>query len=148
MKGVPGPTAPRTPSEPAIASIRVPFIQRGRLTAGPVSEQLFIIDLGVAGAFVERSEPLPVGMRADLEFLLPGNEIPIRVECRVAWWHPVGEPLVSKVLPAGVGLEFVLVGEEEAGRLRRHVLRYLRGDGFRRFHRLRPLTQDEDGARR
>ena len=145
MKGVPAAPAP---SEPVMAKIRIPFIQRAKVTAEGFGEELFIIDLGLAGAFVERSEPLPVGTRLGLEFVLPGNEIPVRAQCRVAWWHPRGEALASKVLPAGMGLEFATLTEEDAGRLRRFVLRYLGGAGLRRFHRLRPLIEEEDGAGR
>jgi PilZ domain-containing protein len=145
MKGVP---AASTPSEPAMAKIRIPFIQKAKVAGEGLDEDQFLIDLGVSGAFVERSEALPVGTRLVLEFVLPGNEIPVRVQCRVAWWHARGDPLVSKVLPAGLGLEFLTVSEDDALRLRRFVLGYLGGGGLRRFHRLRPLIEEEDGARR
>ena len=58
----------------------------------------------ITGAFAERTDPLPVGTVATLEFLVPGNDIPVRAQCRVAWWHPPGGALVSKVLPAGLGV--------------------------------------------
>jgi hypothetical protein len=85
-----------------------------------------------------------------LRFHLPGNSIAVEVGCRVAWWHPPAGPLVSKNLPAGLGLEFVEISEWDRGRLARYLSEYLaRGAGQRRFHRLHPLEgepDDEGGA--
>jgi Tfp pilus assembly protein PilZ len=127
------------PADPVLRRIRIPLIRRATLTrADGRAEDLFVIDLGLSGIFVERSEPLPAGERVGIRFTLPGNEIPLQADCRVAWWHPPGAPLVSKSLPPGVGLEFVEVSEQDQGRVRAHLLDYLRSHlGPRRFHRQR-----------
>src|SRR5262245_52840285 len=97
-------------SDPVLRRIRIPLIRRAILTrADGRAEDLFVIDLGLSGVFVERPEALPTGERVGIRFTLPGNDIPVQAACRVAWWHPPGAPLVSKSLPSGVGLEFVEV---------------------------------------
>jgi PilZ domain len=133
-----------------LQKIRVPFIHRGSLEhADATNESVFLLDLGLLGAFVERGEGLPVGTRLVLRFPLPGNEIPVAVVCRVAWWHSAEKRLVSKALPAGLGLEFVEISSTDRGRLREHLVGYLSGErGGRRFHRALPLAPDEEGAER
>ncbi len=80
----------------------------------------------------------------EVSFHLPGNEIPVEARCRVAWWHPSDEELVSKQLPAGVGLEFVEMSPPDRDRVRRHLEDYLaRAPRQRRFHR-HPQDVDED----
>jgi len=126
-------------SDPVLRRIRIPLIRRAILTrADGRAEDLFVIDLGLSGVFVERPEALPTGERVGIRFTLPGNDIPVQAACRVAWWHPPGAPLVSKSLPSGVGLEFVEVSRHDYDRLRTHLLDYLRSQiGPRRFHRQR-----------
>ena len=102
------------------------------------------VDLALSGAFAERAEPLPAGERVELRFHLPGNEIPLVVACRVAWSNPKGGRLVTKALPAGVGLEFVAMAPPERARLRAFLSDYLKG-GLRRFHRpWPPLSGESD----
>lgn len=127
------------PSDPILRRIRIPLIRRATLTrADGRGEDLFIIDLGLSGVFVERPEALPPGEQVRIRFHLPGNEIPLQAACRVAWWHPPGAPLVSKSLPSGVGLEFVDLSDHDRERVRAHLLEYLRSHlGPRRFHRQR-----------
>ena len=138
----------RGPARRAAASnlrdIRIPFIQKAALTVRGVTEHPFLVDLGLRGAFAERPAALPVGERVVLRFNLPGNEIPLTVGCRVAWWHPPGAPLRSKALPPGLGLEFVEWSEEDEGRLRRYLEAYLLRSVGRRFHRPLPLAGDGD----
>ena len=64
-------------TDDVIEKVRVPFIQRATLTRDGAEEPLFLVDLGVEGAFAERPEPLPVGEAVGLQFRLPGNEIPL-----------------------------------------------------------------------
>lgn len=134
------------PPDLVLRRIRIPLIRKATLTrADGRGEDLFVIDLGLSGVFVERADELPPGETVDIRFLLPGNELPIRAGCRVAWWHPPGAPLVSKSLPAGVGLEFVDMSDRDRERVRNHLLEYLRSHlGPRRFHRQRLGTEGED----
>jgi Tfp pilus assembly protein PilZ len=129
-----------------LRQLRIPFVQRAQLTHGERREELFLVDLGVAGAFAEREHPLPVGDEVTVTFRLPGNEQEVRAVCRVAWWHGKDDPLVSKSLPAGVGLEFVRISEHDRDRLRRYLLDHLARDtGGRRFHRPWPLDGGKEG---
>ena len=138
-------SADDAPPDPVLRRIRIPLIRRATLTrADGRGEELFIIDLGLSGVFVERSDALPPSEKVSIRFLLPGNTIPVQAACRVAWWHPPGAPLVSKSLPSGVGLEFVELSESDRERVRGHLLEYLRSHiGPRRFHRQR--TGGADG---
>ena len=140
MKAVPHTPVVRT--EP-LRGLRIPFIQRATLSRGEDVEDVFLIDLGMRGAFAERAAPLPVGERVTVRFTLPGNAIALVFESRVAWWHAAGESLVSKVLPAGLGLEFLEGSAEDYRRLEQYLQEYLRREGAaRRFHRSWPLSED------
>lgn len=137
----------RGPADSAAAgtlrAVRIPFIQKAALTVDGRTEHLFLVDLGLLGAFAERASPLPVGERVTLCFTLPGNEIGLTFGCRVAWWHAPDAPLVSKSLPPGIGLEFVERPEGDQRRLERYLEAYLRREGGgRRFHRPLPLADD------
>lgn len=129
-------------SEEVLDKVRIPFIHRGTLLLAHGEEPLFLVDLALSGAFAERSEPLPKGERVKLRFRLPGNEIPLVVGCRVAWTNPRAGRLVTKALPAGLGLEFVEVAALDQARLRAFLSDYLKG-GLRRFHRPWPPMSGE-----
>ena len=141
--------APSGPADPAASDevldkVRIPFIHRAALLHPQGEEPLFLVDLAISGVFAERAEPLPADTRVRLRFRLPGNEIPLVVGCRVAWSNPKGGRLVTKALPAGVGLEFVDMTAADEGRLRAYLSEYLKG-GFRRFHRpWPPLSGESD----
>jgi hypothetical protein len=132
------------PPEPVFRRIRIPFIQRAVVVHDGGREELFLIDLALRGAFVERAEPLPTAAVVEVSFRLPGNELPIVARCRVAWWRAPDMALTSKTLPSGVGLEFLDMDGEPAGRIRAYLSEYLRGNPrHRRFHR-RPDGEEED----
>ncbi|HXB56519.1 MAG TPA: PilZ domain-containing protein [Vicinamibacteria bacterium] len=115
------------PPESVLRKLRIPFVRRATLThKGGTQEEVFVIDVGLSGVFIERAEPLPVGTEIEIRVSLPGNEIPFAASCRVAWWHPAGQPLPSKELPAGAGLEFVTLSEMDRGRLREQLEDYCR----------------------
>jgi Tfp pilus assembly protein PilZ len=127
------------PPEPILRKMRIPLVQRARLTHRGVSEDVFTADIGLLGVFVERAMPLAAGEEVELHFALPGNEIQIAARCRVAWFHAQGVHLQSKALPPGVGLEFVQLSDADRDRLRRHVLEHLRkSPADRRFSRQWP----------
>jgi hypothetical protein len=68
----------------------------------------------------------------------------------VAWWHPAGEKLASKTLPAGAGLQFTQMSEGDRARLRAYLEDYCRQDArVRRFLRHWPDAErvgDDPGA--
>lgn len=131
-------------SDEVLGQVRIPFVQRGALLHPRGEEPLFLVDLGLSGAFAERAEPLPPGEGLRLRFRLPGNEIPLVVGCRVAWTNTKGGRLVTKALPLGVGLEFVDMAATDRDRLRAYLSDYLKG-GLRRFHRpWPPLSGESD----
>jgi len=142
QKVAPVPPAEGVPSPAVLDKIRIPFIQRATMVAAGLSEDLFVVDLGLRGLFLERAEPLAVGTAIDVAFLLPGNEIPVRARCRVAWRRAEGGA-GAKAVPAGIGVEFVEMSERDAERLREHLLAYLRRHPrHRRF--LRHPEAEED----
>jgi hypothetical protein len=131
------------PSDVVLRRLRVPLVQRARLAHAGGAEDVFTFDLGLRGLFVERGEPLPAEAEVTVTFLLPGNELPVVARCRVAWWHAPDVPLLSKRLPAGVGLEFRDLGEAEERRIRAYLLDHLQGDPrARRFQRPWPSEED------
>ena len=133
------------PTDAVLRRIRVPFVQRATLGRRGTQEELFLVDLGLAGAFAEREESLAIGERVSLSFCLPGNEIPIIAECRVAWWNRVGEGRLSKTLPSGGGLAFVEISATDRTRVKRHLIEHFSGHGgLRRFHR--PWPRSEEGG--
>jgi Tfp pilus assembly protein PilZ len=114
------------PDERVLRHLRIPFVRRATLVRKAKSEDVFVLDLGLAGVFIERSEELPIGEEGQITLPWPGSEIPLRSQCRVAWWHPAGEKLASKVLPAGAGLQFVDMANTDAARLREYLEDYCR----------------------
>jgi PilZ domain-containing protein len=116
------------PPDSVLRKLRVSLIQRAILAWDGREEPVFTMDVGLSGVFVERAEPLPVGQTVTVSFALPGNAIPISARCRVAWWHAPQAPLVSKDLPAGLGLEFVSVPEADRARLRDLLVEHWRRD--------------------
>lgn len=116
------------PPEPLLRQSRISHIRRARLEVAGHGEDALIIDLGLNGAFIERVEALPVGSPARLTFLLPGNELAIEADCRVAWSHGASEPLRSKQLPPGLGLEFTRLGADDRRRLEAFLVEHFARD--------------------
>jgi uncharacterized protein (TIGR02266 family) len=129
---------PRAPegatAESVVDRVRIPFIQRASLACGDRVVDVFLVDLGLAGVFVELSDPPPTGERVSVRFRLPGNEIPIGAACEVAWRHEAGTPPMS--LPPGAGLRFLELDPADRERVREHLAEYCRratrGRGFAR----------------
>ena len=132
----------QAPPESVLRQLRIPFVRKATLAAPGRSEEVFIIDIGLAGAFVERAEPLPVEAELEIRFAWPGSEIPFSARCRVAWWHPEGGPLSSKSLPPGAGLQFVELSDGDRERLRMLLVDYCRQNPrVRRFLRHWPEAE-------
>ena len=123
------------PPEEALRQLRIPMIRKVVLTRKGEREEVFAIDVGLAGIFIERKEPLVVNDKLEVEFGVPGNELRIKARCRVAWCHKKGAPMRTKTLPSGIGLQFVEMADADKARLREHVLEYCRRHPkTRQFH--------------
>jgi hypothetical protein len=131
-----------SPPESVLRQLRIPFVRRVTLASSARNEDAFMIDIGFAGAFVERAESLPVNEEIEIRFPWPGSEIPFAARCRVAWWHSEGAPLSSKSLPPGAGLQFVDMSEHDRDRLRALLVDYCRQNPrVRRFLRHWPEAE-------
>ena len=126
----------QTPPEGVLQQLRIPFVRRVTLVLSGRSEEVFMIDIGLAGAFIERAEPMAKDQTIQIQVPWPGSEIPFHASCRVAWWHPEGAPLASKSLPPGAGLQFVEMSDSDRERLRALLVDYCRQNPrVRRFLR-------------
>lgn len=129
------------PPDSVLRQLRIPFVRRARLDSAATQEEAFLIDIALDGVFVEHAEPLSPGEPVEISFPWPGSELPFRASCRVAWWHPEGEALHSKSLPAGAGLQFVSMADGDRERLRAYLVNYCRRHPHaRRFLRHWPET--------
>lgn len=116
----------RVPPEPVLRQLRIPMIHRATAHYRGETEEVFVIDVALAGVFIERKEPLPINEELEIEFRVPGNELPIKARCRVAWCRKKGAPLQTKTLPTGIGLHFIEIADSDMARLRDHVVAYCR----------------------
>ncbi len=130
------------PPESVLQQLRIPFVRRATLVRGEGEEEAFVIDIGLAGVFVERPEALPQDETLSIRFAWPGSERPFEATCRVAWWHPEGESLSSKSLPPGGGLQFVEMSDSDGERLRVLLVEYCQQEPrVRRFLRHWPAAE-------
>jgi hypothetical protein len=142
MRKATEPRSLESPSEAVLRRIRISFIRRASLQHAGRSEDVFVIDLGLSGAFVERVMPLVAGERLEVRFCLPENDLPIVAGCRVAWWQPAPDP--SQV-PTGAGLEFVDISSADQQRIRDYLAAYYRREpNSRRF--VRAGAWNDEGA--
>ena len=136
MPTAPSPSRDHTPPEGVLQQLRIPFVRRITLVTSARTEEVFMIDIGLAGAFIERAEPMVVDQTIEIQVPWPGSEIAFRASCRVAWWHSEGAPLNSKSLPPGAGLQFVDMSPADRERLRSLLVEYCRQNPrVRRFLR-------------
>ena len=130
------------PPDSVLRQLRIPFVRRASLLRGDAEEEVFVIDIGLAGVFVERARPLDQHENLSIRFAWPGSERPFEAQCRVAWWHPEGSPLSSKSLPPGGGLEFVDMSPAGEDRVRALLLEYCQREPVvRRFLRNWPEAE-------
>ena len=130
------------PEEHILKRLRIPFVRKASLVRKGQTEDAFVLDLGLEGVFIERTEELPIGEEAELTLPWPGSEVPLRASCRVAWWHAPGKKLASKTLPPGAGLQFVQLTPADKSRLRVYLEEYCRQHPrVRRFLRHWPAAE-------
>jgi|SRR5438477_5030637 len=120
------PAAEGLPADAVLRRIRIPFIQKATIAVAGRREELFLLDLGLRGLFIERKDPLERGEEIEVWFTLPGNEITVHARCRVAWCHAGTPAPAPRSLPAGLGVEFVEISDRDGERLRQHLADYLR----------------------
>jgi len=130
------------PGESVVERVRVPLIQRASLTRGEACQDVFLVDLGLAGVFVELQDPPSVGEILEVSFRLPGNALAIAARCEVAWRHAAGTPPAG--FPPGAGLRFVALQESDRARVRDYLSEYCRRDMPAR--RFAPHWPAADGA--
>ena len=146
QKVAPPPAAEALPPDPVLRKIRIPFIQRASVSVAGRREELFMVDLGLRGTFIERMEGLEQGEEIEIWFPLPGNEIPVHARCRVAWWRPPGDPRRTRALPPGLGVEFVEMSDRDAERIRQRLAEHLRQHPRHRRFLRHPEEPEEEGA--
>ena len=138
------------PEEHVLSRLRIPFVRKATLVRKGRSEDAFVLDLGLEGVFIERTEEMPVGESVELSLPWPGSEVPLNSRCRVAWFHAPGRKLASKSLPPGAGLQFMDMAEGDRTRLREFLEEYCRQTPrVRRFLRHWPDAErvgDDPGA--
>jgi uncharacterized protein (TIGR02266 family) len=71
-------------------------------------------NLSEGGIFIEKTIPHPVGTRVDIEFTLPGELEPIRVQAEIVSALEGEEKL-------GMGMKFVDLANDAADRIRRFI---------------------------
>ena len=130
--------------EPVLRRIRIPFMKRASVVIRGQSEDLFVVDLGLRGVFLERGQPLEAGEEVEVRFPLPGNEIQVKARCRVAWSRAAGTSPRSRALPPGVGVEFVAMSARDTERVRQHLLDYLRRNPRHRRFLRHPEEAEEE----
>lgn len=103
---------------------RIPFI-RTCIVRSPGSEMTGVLcNMSVAGAYVGM-EPIPnVGDIVSLEFLLPGNDLPVVVDAQFIWRNAVRKSLIHS-LPVGGGARFFGLGDDERRRLELAIRSYI-----------------------
>jgi len=121
--------------EEVLGRLRVPLVRRAALTLRGSVYEVYTLDVGLRGVFVEWREPLEVGESVALRFHLPGSDRAIEARAAVAWWNPPGESARARRLPAGLGLRFEEIPDADMMRIRALVVEHSRGDlSARRFH--------------
>ncbi|MDP6977869.1 MAG: TIGR02266 family protein [Myxococcota bacterium] len=72
----------------------------------------FTRDINEGGLFIETEKPRPTGTEVAMRFNLPGSDEPLQTIGRVVWVRSA-----SNEEPAGMGIEFDELSEEDRGRI-------------------------------
>jgi Tfp pilus assembly protein PilZ len=124
----PGDSAPVLPP-----SLRIPFIRRCQINLTRGEQSGLMMDLSLAGAYVECKDLLAVRDSTILSFKVPGNDRTLRLPAVVIWVnstqvHPVHS------LPPGCGLRFLEVKDPDQALISRTILDYcLRNPLYRQY---------------
>jgi len=77
-------------------------------------------DLNSGGMFLETDNPLEIDTMLYMEFNLPAGGRTIRCQARVAWVNQVESPKKPQ-LPAGVGVQFLSLGQADIDAIRKYI---------------------------
>ena len=108
-------------------SLRVPFVRRCMLALGDREHDAMLIDLSVAGVYVQSNVSLSEGDEAILKFRVPGNDRLLEIQTIVVYVnrdqkHPVHS------LPPGAGLRFRNLSVEDSKLIVGAILTYCRSN--------------------
>ena len=108
-------------------SLRVPFVRRCTLTFREQEYVSLLIDLSVAGVYVQTEARLGEGDEAVLKFRVPGNDRLLEIDTVVVYVnreqkHPVHS------LPPGAGLRFRNLSVEDSKLVVGAILAYCRSN--------------------
>jgi hypothetical protein len=115
-------TTLRVPSDfrmrqPLSGNVRIPFLQRCRVSGPDGEQQGLICDLSTAGIYVRLDRLPDWGTVVHVTFdLFPGDPIPMQVDAEVVWQNVPEQPRVPD-LPPGCGLRFVQTSPGDAARI-------------------------------
>jgi uncharacterized protein (TIGR02266 family) len=79
-------------------------------------------DISARGIFLRTAQVLPVGKEIQVRFKLPGVAHPFKAVGRIIWSSPTDTP---QGLPAGMGIQFLDLNEQEQALIERHVVEHL-----------------------
>ena len=80
----------------------------------------YTVNLNTGGLFIATENLMPVNSELDIEFSLPSNDLSVSCRARVAWLNDESRPL-KKDLPAGMGLQFIDIGETEMNIIEEYI---------------------------
>ena len=108
-------------------SLRVPFVRRCTLTIGGEEHPSLLIDLSVAGVYVQTRATLGEGDEAVIKFRVPGNDRLLAIDTVVVYVnrdqkHPVHS------LPPGAGLRFRNMSVQDSKLVVGAILAYCRSN--------------------
>ncbi len=103
---------------------RIPLIRKC-IVRSPSGEVTGVLcNMSVAGAYVGM-QPIPnVGDIVTLEFVLPGNDVPVVIDAQFIWRNAVRKSPIHS-LPVGGGARFYGLGENERRRLQETIRSYI-----------------------
>ncbi len=80
----------------------------------------YSVNMSYGGIFIESENILPADTSLLVEFKLPRYERPIRCKSRVAWTNEPENPK-SKLLPAGMGVQFIDLTLDDMHKVRSYI---------------------------
>jgi Tfp pilus assembly protein PilZ len=111
---------------PESGYVRVPYIQRCKLTEAGVARSAVLCNISTLGAYVT-VDPVPaLGAAVEIALLLPGDSRTFRARATVTWSNPEPPAGVSSLAP-GCGLRFDELPHSDRLRVERVVRDYCSG---------------------